>query len=34
MSDFGSKLHNIDQGVFNVTKAINNTPNINLAFIV
>lgn len=33
MSDFGSKLHNIDQGVFSTTKAINNIPSINLAFI-
>jgi hypothetical protein len=33
MTDLGSKLHNIDQGVFNTTKSINNIPNINLAFI-
>ena len=34
MADFGSsKLHNIDQGVFSTTKAINNIPSINLAFI-
>ena len=33
MTDFRSKLHNIDQGVLNTTKSINNIPNINLAFI-
>jgi|LakMenEpi03Aug12_release.lakeMendotaPanAssembly.Ray.scaffolds.fasta_scaffold203441_2 hypothetical protein len=33
MSEFGSNLHNLDQGVFSTTKAINNIPNINLAFI-
>ena len=33
MSDFGSILHNIDQGVFNTVKGINNIPSINLAFI-
>jgi hypothetical protein len=33
MADFGSKLHNIDQGVFSTTKVINNIPSINLAFI-
>jgi hypothetical protein len=33
MTDFGSKLHNLDQGVFSTTKAINNIPNVNLAFI-
>jgi hypothetical protein len=33
MSDFGSKLHNIDQGVFNTTKTISSIPTVNLAFI-
>ena len=32
MSEFGSKLHNLDQGVFSTTKAINNIPIVNLAF--
>jgi hypothetical protein len=33
MSELGSKLHNLDQGVFSTTKAINNIPIVNLAFL-